>query len=172
MEVQAILQRVSRRGVRPQSPRNRFDRLRLLRQVLRPIETAQIRWFGFSLVSLVFRTPVLLLHTSGRRSGRRRSTPLAYYRLDDQTVAMVGGANGQARLPDWVANVRAEPEVSITIDRVAGRARVEELIGAERAAMWTVLRRRWPRIDVYQSRAGRDVPVFVLHGETASRRGR
>jgi deazaflavin-dependent oxidoreductase (nitroreductase family) len=142
--------------------RNAFDRARALRRFARPIEAAQIRWLGGSVVSLVARTPVLLLHTTGRRSGSARVTPLAYHRDDEGRFLIVGGASGQVRVPDWVANVRADPDVAITVDRNRVEVRAEELGGDERRATWAALATVWPRIDTYEQRAGRPVPVIRL----------
>ena len=111
---------------------------------------------------MVFRTPVLLLHTTGRRSGRARSTTLAFTRMEDESLVVVGGAGGQVRLPDWVANLRAEPVAAVTIDRARVEVRAVELAGAEREEMWRALLEVWPRIDGYERRAGRTVPVFRL----------
>jgi deazaflavin-dependent oxidoreductase (nitroreductase family) len=108
--------------------RNAFDRLRLLRRIARPLETAQIRWAGRSALSLAVRTPVLVLHTTGRRSGAQRSTRLAVERDGDGSLLVVGGAGGQARLPDWVANLRAEPHASVTLDRTRFAVDAEELV--------------------------------------------
>lgn len=83
--------------------RNGYDRLRPVRRFARPFEAAQVRRFGRSLLSVSFRTPVLVLHTTGRRSGRPRRTTLAFKRSEDGSLVVVGGAGGQARLPDWVA---------------------------------------------------------------------
>lgn len=111
---------------------------------------------------MAFRTPVLVLHTTGRHSGRARSTTLAVTRLDDGSLVVVGGAGGQARLPDWAANLRAQPVAAVTIDRARIEVRAVELVGAEREESWRVLRNEWPRIDTYARRAGRTVPVFRL----------
>lgn len=111
---------------------------------------------------MAFRTPVLVLHTTGRRSGRARSTTLAFKRLDDGSLVVVGGAGGQVRVPDWVANLRAEPVAAVTIDRARVEVRAAELTGAEREEMWRALREVWPRIDAYERSAGRTVPVFRL----------
>lgn len=142
--------------------RNVYDRLRVLRRLGRPFEVAQVRRLGGSVLSVAFRTPVLVLHTSGRRTGRERSTPLAFHRLDDGSLVVVGGAGGQSRTPDWVANLRAGPDASVTVGRVRIGVRAAELQGPERSARWEELRARWPQIDTYQERAGRDVPVFRL----------
>ena len=146
------------------SERNVYDRFRLLRRLARPVEAAQVRWFGSSLVSAAARTPVLVLHTTGRRSGVERATPLAYHRDDRGSFLIVGGASGQARIPDWVANLRAAPgaDAAVTVDRQRIVVGVEELTGDERRRVWADLVPVWPRIDVYERRAGRPVPVFRL----------
>ncbi len=135
---------------------------RWLRSVAKAAEAAQIRRFGRSMVSLVLRTPVLVLETTGRRSGARRSTALAYHRLHDGTLLVVGGAGGQARVPDWVANLRASPEAVATVDRVPTPVRAVEMRGADREEAWRHLRGVWPQIEKYERRAGRRVPVFRL----------
>lgn len=125
-------------------------------------EVAQVRRFGASVVSTLFRTPVLVLETTGRRSGRGRSTVLAALRVPDGELVVVGGAGGQGPVPDWVANLRADPRVSVTIDRRVVVMEATELAGEERARAWSVLSQTWPRIETYQRRAGRLVPVVHL----------
>jgi deazaflavin-dependent oxidoreductase (nitroreductase family) len=147
-------------GRRPR--RNLYDRLRPLRRLVRPIEAAQVRRLGKSLLSIAFRTPVLVLHSTGRRSGIIRRTTLAFHRLDDESLVVVGGAGGQARTPDWVANLRANSDATISVDRKVLKVRAHELSGAKREDMWRELRKVWPQIDTYQKRAGREVPVFRL----------
>lgn len=124
-------------------------------------EVAETRWFGRSLLSVAFRQPVLVLESTGRRSGKRRSTTLAYRDLDGQLV-VVGGAGGQTTTPDWVANVRANPAVVVTRRRRSTPMLARELSGAERAAMWERLLPMLPMIATYEERAGRPIPVIVL----------
>ncbi len=126
------------------------------------LEVALVRRTGRSAVSLVFRTRVLVLETTGRRTGRVRATVLAHHRIDDETVLVVGGAAGQIPVPDWVANLRARPTARVTIDRAEAAVEARELVGAERAQRWSELTRVWPRIIDYQRRSGRTVPVFAL----------
>lgn len=138
------------------------DLLRPVRRALRDAEVAQVERFGRSLLSVLFRTPVLVLVTTGRRTGRQRRTALAHLRLDDGDLLVVGGAGGQRRVPDWVANLRAEPRAVVVVDRVGRAVVARELEGDERARAWDLARRAWPRVDVYERRAGRPVPVFRL----------
>lgn len=148
--------------------RNAADRLRPLRRALRGVEAAQVRRFGRSVLSIVFRTPVLVLETTGRRSSRIRTTTLAYHRLDGDLV-VVGGAGGQRRVPDWVANLRARTQATVVVDGERTEVEAEELAGEERQRVWAVLRDVWPRIETYERRAGRPVPVIRLR--SAGRRG-
>ncbi|HEV2768146.1 MAG TPA: nitroreductase/quinone reductase family protein [Acidimicrobiales bacterium] len=129
------------------------------------VEAAQVRRFGRSAVSVVFRTPVLVLETIGRRSRAKRSTTLAFKRLDDGTLLVVGGAGGQARVPDWVANLRANPQAVAWVDRAPLPVLAVEMTGADRQEAWRHLCEVWPRIDRYERRAGRRVPVFRLRRE-------
>jgi F420H(2)-dependent quinone reductase len=142
------------------------DRLRPLRRLVGPIEAAEIRRFGRSGLSLVFRTPVLVLETTGRRSGATRSTPLAFHRDADGTLLVVGGAGGQTTTADWVRNLRAEPHAVVVVDRERRPVRAVELTGPEREATWTELVRVWPRIVAYERRAGRALPVIRLEPRT------
>lgn len=142
-----------------------MDRLRPLWRVAGAVEAAQVRRFGRSALSMAFRTPVLVLETTGRKTGLARRTTVAYERADGGDLLVAGGAGGQKRVPDWVANLRAEPVATATIDRSAVRVRARELAGEEREATWRELRQRWPRIDRYEERAGRPVPVFRLSAD-------
>lgn len=139
-----------------------MDRLRPVRRALRGTEAAQVRWFGRSLLSSLFRTTALVLETVGRKSGRRRQTALAYHRLHDGGLVIVGGAAGQRRVPDWVANLRANPDVQVVVDRVRRPVTAVELGGDERSTVLNEVREVWPQIVAYEQRAGRPVPVFRL----------
>jgi deazaflavin-dependent oxidoreductase (nitroreductase family) len=137
---------------------------------MRPIEVAQVRRFGRSVLSTVFRTPVLLLHTTGRKTGVERTTTLAYEADEDGSLLIVGGSGGQVRIPDWVANLRAHPRAAVTMNRHRVDVVATELSGADRARVWQQLRAVWPQIGTYEHRAGRLVPVFRLVGTSARRR--
>ncbi len=139
---------------------NVYDRVQPLRRLVQPLEVAQIRRWDRSLFSMAFRTPVLLLHTTGRRSGQERTTALAFHEEADGSLVVVGGANGQTRVPDWVGNLRADPDVTVTVRRELRTVQAEELVGERRDRLWPTLVVQWPRIESYERRAGRPVPVF------------
>src|SRR5205814_10692498 len=100
-----------------QPRRNLADHLRWWRRIQARIESAQLRRTGWSATSLVWRLPVLVLVTEGRRTGKRRQTPLTFVRDETGRLLISGGAVGQTRVPDWVANLRAEPNCEVLIDK-------------------------------------------------------
>ena len=136
--------------------------MRWLRRLVQLVEVAQVQWLGASALSVAFRTPVLVLHTAGRRTGRRRSTVLAVHEDPDGSLLVVGGAGGQARTPDWVANLRAHPAAEVSYRRRQCPVVAEELAGEERDEAWRRLAAVWPQIERYQRRAGRRVPIVRL----------
>ncbi len=146
------------------------DRLPGLQRILNRVEVALARRFGWSIISVLAATPVLVIETVGRRSGRPRSTVVAFGRFPDpaeasaagEVLVVVGGAAGKQRVPDWVANIRACPAVTVTIGGVRSGVQFRELGGVERSMLWPTLVATWPRIEHYEQLAGRLIPVFVV----------
>lgn len=113
------------------------------------------------LLGRVAGMPVLLLTTTGRSSGRKRTTPLTFFRegADLVVIASNGGAD---RPPDWSLNLQRNPSAVVAI----GTA---ELIVTARAASPEEHERLWPRITTtypgyaeYQERTTRQIPVIIL----------
>jgi deazaflavin-dependent oxidoreductase (nitroreductase family) len=103
----------------------------------------------------------LLLTTTGRRTGRPRTSPLIYVEdADDYVViASKGGADSH---PDWYVNLDADPEVEIQVgDRVmAARARTASR--DEAARLWKPMTEVWPAYDEYAEKTDREIPVVVI----------
>jgi deazaflavin-dependent oxidoreductase (nitroreductase family) len=104
---------------------------------------------------------VLLLTTTGRRSGRETTTPLIYG-LDGVTPVIVASKGGAAKHPGWYRNLRKTPEAEVQIlgERFPVRARIAE--GAERERLWELMNGIWPHYAEYQTRTEREIPVVVL----------
>jgi deazaflavin-dependent oxidoreductase (nitroreductase family) len=105
--------------------------------------------------------PILLLSTTGRRSGERRTTPLIYAR-DSGDYLVVASMGGAPRHPNWYRNLRADPSAQIQVQArhldVTARTAGEE----EKPRLWKIVTEQWPNYDVYQSRTDRVIPVVVL----------
>jgi len=131
-------------------------------------DRALVRWTGESLLNRVFARqagfapqPALLLETRGCRSGARRRAVLPWFRVDGKLV-VVGSKGGMPTDPAWVANLRADPAVSVWIGRKRRAARARVASGEERSALWAELVRRVPTYAHYQSLTTREIPVVIL----------
>jgi deazaflavin-dependent oxidoreductase (nitroreductase family) len=105
---------------------------------------------------------MLLLTTTGRRSGQQRVTPVLYVR-DGDDFCVVGSNWGETTQPDWVLNLFADPNAAVEVggERIAVTAR--RLTGEERATAWSRLVEMWPPYTSYAVKAGdRELPVFLL----------
>ena len=106
--------------------------------------------------------PVLLLEHVGRRSGRSFTTPLLFMRSGADLV-VVGSQGGLPKDPQWVANLRAQPEVAVQLPRERSRpvrARVAD--AEERHALWPRLLETYADFETYQTWTDREIPVIVL----------
>lgn len=106
-------------------------------------------------------TSVLILTTTGRKSGEQRSTPLIYGKSGDRflVVASQGGAPDH---PAWYKNLSAQPEVAVQVrgDKFTARARTAD--PEEKPELWSIMTSTWPAYDDYQSKTQREIPVVVL----------
>jgi len=109
---------------------------------------------------------VLLLTTTGRKSGRPRTTPLIYARDGDRYV-IVASDGGSPEHPGWYENLSQDPDVEIQVlDRVLpARAYVAE--GEERERLWRRANEVWRHYDEYRTRTDREIPVVVLEPRAA-----
>jgi deazaflavin-dependent oxidoreductase (nitroreductase family) len=120
-----------------------------------------LRLFNRSVGGWIGRAPVLVLHTTGRKSGRRTATALCYVR-DGRSLIVGGGSTGSQRNPGWYYNLRATPETAVTIDRATVRVTAELLAGAERAEAWRKINEAMPYGAAYERKVSREIPVFRL----------
>lgn len=106
---------------------------------------------------------VLLMTVPGRRTGLPRSTCVRFLQSPDGPVVW-GTGSGSTRDPDWFRNLRAADVAEVQIGRDRLRAHPQELTGAARDTMWadTILARA-PEVARYARKAGRTIPVAVLH---------
>jgi proline iminopeptidase len=107
---------------------------------------------------------ILLLTTTGRRTGNETTTPLIYG-LDGDSPVIVASQGGAPDDPGWFKNLSKNPEVGVQIkgDRFRARARVAE--GKERERLWEKMNEIWPHYDEYATRTERVIPVVVLERE-------
>ncbi len=107
-------------------------------------------------------TPVLLLITTGRRSGEPRAVTLTYFE-DGERLVVVGSNAGENRHPAWWLNLQEHPDATVQIGGTTTRVRAAEVVGEERERLWAELARRDPAYEQYQLRTDRRIPVVLLH---------
>jgi deazaflavin-dependent oxidoreductase (nitroreductase family) len=106
-------------------------------------------------------THTLLLTTTGRKSGERRTTPLIYGRRGDDylVVASKGGAD---QPPAWYLNLQADPEAEVQVRGDRFKARARDASADEKPEVWKTMTGEWPSYDEYQQKTDREIPVVVL----------
>jgi deazaflavin-dependent oxidoreductase (nitroreductase family) len=109
--------------------------------------------------------PMLLLDHVGAKSGKRRTTPLAY--IDDgEAIVIVASKGGAPRHPAWFHNVRAHPETTVQVGsrRLAVRARVAT--AEERSRLWPRVVAAYDGYANYQQRTEREIPLVILESHS------
>jgi deazaflavin-dependent oxidoreductase (nitroreductase family) len=105
--------------------------------------------------------PVLLLHTTGAKSGREYVNPMMYRQLDGGYAVFATKA-GAPTNPDWYHNLVANPDVKAEIgtQTLAMTARVPD--DAEREPIWTAQKEEYPGFAEYERQTTRKIPVVIL----------
>lgn len=104
---------------------------------------------------------MLLLTTTGRRSGQPRTLPLAYL-ADGETPVVVASNAGLPSHPAWFHNLRARPRVRVRVRREVYEAEAVVAGAAERERLWPKLVAYNPPWGRYAESAGREIPVVLL----------
>jgi len=107
------------------------------------------------------RAPILLLTTTGRKSGQPRTAPVLYLADGDRFVVINTNA-GNAKTPAWSLNLRANPEAEVEVGRKRRKVRARLAEGEERAELWRRHMEQYAGWDYYESKLEREIGVFVL----------
>ncbi|MEZ0353142.1 nitroreductase family deazaflavin-dependent oxidoreductase [Mycobacterium sp. pR1184] len=108
---------------------------------------------------------LLLLTTTGAKSGQSRLSPLAYFDIDGKRI-ILGSFAGSPKDPAWVHNLRANPRVHLEVATASGvdtyDATARELPSGERDAILPKVVAAAPVFAEYQSKSNRIIPLFEL----------
>jgi len=104
---------------------------------------------------------LLLLHTTGAKSGQPRMAPLAYLTIDGKTI-IIGSKGGLPTNPDWVHNLRANPAAHIEVGADAYDVTARELPLDEREAIFAKVVAAAPPFGEYQAKTSRVIPLFEV----------
>jgi F420H(2)-dependent quinone reductase len=120
---------------------------------------------GGRLLGRMAGQPVLLLQTTGRRSGQTHTTPVQYL-ADGDTFVVVASNAGIARPPAWYLNLRANPHAEIDVGGRSVDVRAQEATGQERAELWQRLTAANRYLERAAHKAGRELPLIALVAAT------
>lgn len=155
----------------------------LYARTLRPVDRAIHRITGgrLTFTSITTGMPMVLLTTTGAKTGLPRTTPVVGMPGDDGAVIVIGSNHGQPRMPSWYRNLTADPRVVVTVDGVARDMVARELSGEEREEWFRRGLACYPGWAVYRERVAgvRELPVVELtpaapgarEGRTSTPRG-
>ncbi len=106
-------------------------------------------------------TNILILTTTGNRTGQTRDNALIYGRHGDDYV-VVASKGGAPDHPSWYKNLTSDPNVEVQVmeDRFPDKARTAR--GQERSELWPIMTKEWPPYDEYQTKTTREIPVVIL----------
>jgi deazaflavin-dependent oxidoreductase (nitroreductase family) len=104
---------------------------------------------------------LLLLTTTGAKSGEQRLSPLAYFDIDDKLI-IIGAFAGAPNNPAWVHNLRANPQAHVEIGTGAFDVTARELPSAEREQLFGEILAAAPGFAEYQAKTTRVIPLFEL----------
>ena len=104
---------------------------------------------------------LLLLTTTGAKSGQPRVSPLAYFRVGGKLI-IIGSFAGAPVNPAWVHNLRANPQAHVEVGTDAFDVTAHELLAAEREELFPEVTEVAPGFAEYQSKTSRVIPLFEL----------
>ena len=105
--------------------------------------------------------PTLLITSTGRKSGEKRTIPIIFTQVGDKYV-VIASKGGSATHPAWYLNIQDDPAVEVQIKGDIFKARTRTAQSPEREALWAAAVATWPNYDLYQSRTSRLIPVVVI----------
>jgi deazaflavin-dependent oxidoreductase (nitroreductase family) len=115
-----------------------------------------------SFTSILAGLPVIVLTTTGSKSGLPRTTPLVAL-ADGEKIILIASFFGSTRHPAWYHNLRANPKVNVSHKGQTGQYRARITAGEERLNYWQMAANLYPGYSLYKQKAGdRKIPVVVL----------
>jgi len=108
------------------------------------------------------KVPVLLLTTTGRKTGKQRTLPLVYI-MDDSDYVITASAGGADKHPGWFFNIRSNPQATIQVkdERIKVTAEIAEK--EKKSELWARLVEVAPNFAGYEKRTSREIPMVILH---------
>ena len=104
---------------------------------------------------------ILLLTTTGKKTGLARTVPLPYFR-DGACYVLLASFGGNDKNPAWLGNLKTTPEVEVQVGAKKLKLKARIAQGEERTRVWDQVTRDYPRYLGYQAKTTREIPVVLL----------
>jgi F420H(2)-dependent quinone reductase len=137
---------------------------RFIAEVLRVFSRVHIilyRWTGGIIGGRIFGNRMLLLTTTGRKTGQPRTKPLGYL-TDGGALVIVAGAAGAAKHPDWWLNLESHPEAQVQVGRRRLQVSATRALPEEQQRLWARYPAQDALLESMQKRVSREIPVVML----------
>lgn len=108
------------------------------------------------------KMPALELTTTGRKSGKERTSMLTTPWQEGEKMAIVASAGGNAQHPAWFLNLRDNPAVTVRTESGTRKMTARVAAGDERSELWQQITSKYKHYADYQSKTKREIPVVVL----------
>ena len=131
-------------------------------------DAAVLKWSNGkkSLTTMFTGLPVVVLSTTGARSGKSRNVPLAGY-PDGEKIILIASSLGSVHHPAWYHNLRTNPRVQLSINGQTGNYNARIANKSERDNYWQLALDYYPGYQAYEQRCGRrEIPIVVLEPVT------
>jgi F420H(2)-dependent quinone reductase len=125
------------------------------------VHTGVYRATGGKVFGRMGKSPILLLNTVGRKSGKKRTSPLLYV-MDGEDFVVIASKGGAATHPAWYLNLRANPEATVEIGDREVRVEAEVADPEEKPRLWQKMVEMYPTYDDYQRKTEREIPLLLL----------
>src|SRR6267378_4354792 len=109
----------------------------------------------------IHKVNVLLLTTTGRKTGRRRTTPVLYVR-DGNRLVIVASNSGRATDPSWWMNLKRNPIGMVQVKSLKETVYAQRAIGSDKERLWRLMTNAYPTFFFHEEDGIRDIPVVVL----------
>ena len=114
------------------------------------------------LLNRLYGMPVVMLTTTGRKSGKQRTTMLTSRVQEGDVVVLVASYGGDDRHPTWFLNLRSNPDVEVMMMGETRRMRARIASAEEKAELWPRVTGAYNSYAQYQRRTSRDIPLVML----------
>ena len=137
----------------------------MLQQVMSSTHVFFYKLSGGRIGGRIHKADVLLLTTTGRKTGKKRTTPLLYVR-DGNRLVIIASNGGRPIDPSWWMNLKRNPIAMVQVKSLKETIYAQRAIGSEKERLWRLMTNVYLAYDNYLKKTDRDIPVVVLMPKT------